>query len=222
MGLLVHKTLLLEDIVGCLPLLRVMWIKANLSNHEIVLQLGVLLESDAELMNVLRCERLDAEMLTIIQVAPLELAVRNQLFLTDCRLEVQVSSHHMARNERLIIDFESSDARVVAVPGGHTCRHEDVVVEGVIILGRGVNIHDVPLRVVTHAREVVVAAHLYNYLVLVVFNDVKVDSVGVGVPHGVAVVPRTAVDVLDDHEFAILFSFTELLLQPEHLLDARS
>lgn len=82
-------------------------------------------------------------------------------------------------------------------------------------------VQDVSVSVVTHAGEVVVTTHLHNDLVLEALNYVKVDRVGVGKPHWVAIVAGTAIDVLNNDKLATVFGLAQLVLQPEHLLHPR-
>ena len=61
------------------------------------------------------------------------------------------------------------------------------------------------------------SAHLHDYLILVLRQQLKVSLVWVSVPHRM-VIPGTTIDVLDYDELAPFVCIFELLGQPEHLL----
>ena len=64
------------------------------------------------------------------------------------------------------------------------------------------------------------AADLDDNLVLVLSEQIEVDVVRVGEPHGMVVGSSTTVHVLNYDELASFVCQLELLLEPEHLLHA--
>ena len=79
-------------------------------------------------------------------------------------------------------------------------------------------IHNIFDSVIAHTREMIMAAHFYQNLMFVLYEQLEVGLVRERLPHRVTVVPSTCVDMLNDDKLASFFSMFELFCKPEHLL----
>lgn len=118
-------------------------------------------------MDVLRGQIIDTEFCSVVQVSPLELPVRRAQSLANSWGQVEVSGDHLAWDAGLVVDLECSHTRVVTVPRSHACTDYHVVEQGVVRLCRSSRVQNVPISVVAHAGEVVVATDLHDDLVFV-------------------------------------------------------
>ena len=89
------------------------------------------------------------------------------------------------------------------------------------VVCRITSVQDISCRVIPHRCEVIVTTHFHDHLVLVSLKDLKVFHVRIGQPHGMAIVACTSIHMLNDNKLAAIFTFLELLFQPEHLLHSR-
>lgn len=70
-----------------------------------MLQIRVFLQTKSQIVDALRGQLINTEFFFVVEIPPLQLAVRSSLGLVDCLFEVQIGRMVIVRYQSLVVDL---------------------------------------------------------------------------------------------------------------------